>query len=120
MFLSNVFGGFYSYQYKTIYESHHTTSKDADTIMAWAASASGIVQFFTRISVGHFYDVLGFKPIFNFLMVINIANGLLCYQLKMATVAYVACIELNYLVLGGIFAVFPAPVIKTFGIYYGP
>jgi MFS family permease len=120
MFLSNVFGGFFSYQYKTIYESHHSKSKDADIIMAWAASAAGIVQFITRISVGHLYDRLGFKPILNALMAINIANAMFCYQLKMLTVPYVACIELNYLVLGGIFAVFPAPVIKTFGIYYGP
>lgn len=53
-------------------------------------------------------------------MALNVINGLLCYHLKMLTVPYFIAIELNYLVLGGIFAVFPAPVIKTFGIYYGP
>jgi len=88
--------------------------------MALSASLSGVVQFITRITVGQLYDKVGFKPIFTFLMILNIANGLVCYRVKEITWAYIVCIELNYLVIGGIFSLFPAPAIKTFGLYYGP
>ena len=70
--------------------------------------------------VGHLYDHFGFKTIFYVLMVINAFNGVICYQVKMITWLYFLCIELNYLVIAGTFAVFPAAVIKTFGIFYGP
>jgi hypothetical protein len=53
-------------------------------------------------------------------MLLNIVNGLICYRVKTISWAYIACIEFNYLVIGGIYSVFPAPAIKTFGIYYGP
>jgi hypothetical protein len=53
-------------------------------------------------------------------MFLNFANGLICYRVKTISWAYITCIEFNYLVIGGIYSVFPAPVIKTFGIYYGP
>ena len=53
-------------------------------------------------------------------MLLNLVNGLVCYRVKNISWAYITCIEFNYLVLGGIYSVFPAPAIKTFGIYYGP
>jgi peptidoglycan/LPS O-acetylase OafA/YrhL len=53
-------------------------------------------------------------------MFLNFANGLICYRVKTISWAYIICIELNYLVIGGIYSVYPASVIKTFGIYYGP
>ena len=47
MFLANVLGGFFSYQYKPIFEAHHKLAdgkeNDADYIIAGAASAAGIV-----------------------------------------------------------------------------
>jgi len=88
--------------------------------MAFSASLSGVVQFATRLTVGYLYDRIGFKRIFNFLMLLNIINGLVCYQVKTNAWLYITCIELNYLVLGGMFTIMPASVIKTFGIYYGP
>lgn len=120
IFFSNVFGGFFSFQFKSIFESHYSGPGNADYLMAIAASMSGVVQFITRITVGQLYDRIGFKPIFYTLMVLNVINGLVCYRVKTITWAYIGCIELNYLVIGGIFSVFPAPAIKTFGIYYGP
>ena len=88
--------------------------------MSWAAISSGFVQFLTRFAVGHMYDHFGFKLIFNVLMVINALNGLVCYHVKMITWLYFLCIELNYFVIAGTFAVFPAAVVRTFGIFYGP
>ena len=120
MFLANVFGGFFCYQFKTIYLAHNTDVSNADTYMAIAASLSGVVQFITRISCGQLYDKVGFKPIFTFVMFLNMIIGVVCYQVKSITWAFITCIEFNYMVLGSIYSVFPAPVIKTFGIYYGP
>ena len=120
LFFSNIFGGFFSFQFKTIFESHYSGTGNADYLMSISASLSGVVQFITRITVGQLYDKLGFKPIFFTLMIFNIINGLICYRVKEITWAYIICIEMNYLVIGGIFSVFPAPVIKTFGLFYGP
>ena len=120
MFFSNVFGGFFSFQFKTIFESHYSGPGNADYYMAISASMSGVIQFITRITVGQLYDRIGFKPIFTFIMLLNVINGVICYRVKAITWAFIACIELNYLVIGGIYSVFPAPAIKTFGIYYGP
>ena len=119
VFFSNVFGGIFSYQFKNIFEAHYEGA-DADYLMAYAASMSGVVQFVTRIAVGHLYDRHGFKAIFNFLMTINTLNGLVCYQVKTIPWLYIICIELNYVVLGGIYPMFVAPVNKTFGLKYGP
>lgn len=118
MLAGNIFGGFFSYQYKTIGNSDPT--KNNDLILSEAASASGLVQFFTRLSVGALYDKLGFKPIFTVLMLINTFNAFICYHVRKVMWLYIICIELNYVVLAGIFALFPAPAIKTFGPKYGP
>ena len=89
-------------------------------MLSEAASASGIVQFVTRITIGTLYDYLGFKKIFSVLMILNAINGVVCYQVRDTMWIYIICVELNYLVLAGIFAVFPAAVIKTFGLKHGP
>lgn len=79
-----------------------------------------MVQFFTRLSVGALYDKVGFRPIFAVLMVINTVNAFFCYHVRKVMWLYVICIEMNYFVLAGIFSLFPAPAIKTFGPLYGP
>jgi len=46
MFLANIFGGFFSYQFKSIYEAFHDQGEEklnADNIMSWAAILSGVV-----------------------------------------------------------------------------
>jgi len=118
MLAGNMFGGFFSYQYKTIGNSDPNVNNDL--ILSEAASVSGIVQFVTRLSIGALYDKLGFKLIFIVLMVINTANAFICYHVRKIMWLYIVCIELNYVVLAGIFALFPAPAIKTFGPKYGP
>jgi len=117
MLAGNVFGGFFSYQYKTIGNSDPT--KNNDLILSEAASVSGIVQFITRLSIGALYDKVGFRFIFAILMVVNAANAFICYHVRETMWLYIICIELNYMVLAGIFALFPAPAIKTFGPKHG-
>jgi hypothetical protein len=46
MLLANVFGGFFSYQFKSIYEAFHDQGEEklnADNVMSWAAILSGVV-----------------------------------------------------------------------------
>lgn len=52
-------------------------------------------------------------------MAINVANSLLCYPLRSSTSLFLICIETNYLVIAGVFAIFPVPVSKTFGPRFG-
>ena len=123
MFAANIFGGFFSYQYKIIGNASDQCAiqkEGCDLLLSWAASATGVVQFLTRISIGLLYDYFGFKKIFNVLMIINTINGVFCYQVRNTMWIYILCVELTYLVLAGVFAVFPAAVVKTFGLKYGP
>ena len=53
-------------------------------------------------------------------MTINALNAVICYEVKEIEWAYIICIELNYVVVAGIYALFPAPAMKTFGFKYGP
>lgn len=104
-------------QYKTIGNS--IPGESNDLILSEAASASGVVQFLSRLIIGALYDKLGFKPIFTFLLTVLIVNSFTCYHVRDVMWLYILCIELNYMTISGIFALFPAPVIKTFGPKYG-
>ena len=47
-------------------------------------------------------------------------NSLVCFWAAYNAGVYFICILLNYLVIGGLFAVFPVSVTKMFGLEYGP
>ena len=47
-------------------------------------------------------------------------NSLVCYWAAYIAGVYFICILTNYLVLGGLFAVFPVSVTKMFGLEHGP
>ena len=115
MLLANIFGGFFSYQYKAI----GLANDISDSLLAWAGSTAAIVQATTRITVGQLYDMFGFRKIFLILMLINIVNSAVCYHVKKIDWLFFICVQLNYLVLAGVFALFPAPASKTFGKRYG-
>ena len=111
MFGANIFGSVFSYEYKP----YGLANGLSDEFLTWAGSFSSLVQIVTRLSIGIVYDLVGFKGPFLFLMVINLINSLICYQAVHSQFWYFICIQLNYVVLGGIFALFPAPASKTFG-----
>lgn len=115
MFLANVFGGFFSYEYKPIGNSVHIS----DSFLAWASSASSVVQAITRLSFGALYDKFGFRPLFMTIMIVCTINSLICYPARNIEWLYFVCIQLNYFVMAGIFSTFPTPVAKTFGPRYG-
>lgn len=115
LFLANLFGGFFSYEFKPI----GVSVQIEDNLLTWAASASSLVQAITRLSFGALYDKYGFKPLFYTLMSIGTINSIICYPARHVPWLYFICILLNYMVLAGLFATFPTPVAKTFGPQYG-
>jgi hypothetical protein len=70
--------------------------------------------------VGYLYDKIGFKIIYLALMIIALTNSLVAYHALHIGWLYFICILACYMVIGGIFALFPASFEKTFGNKYGP
>ena len=52
-------------------------------------------------------------------MVIELANSLVCYWAAYWPPAYFACILINYVVIGGIYSMFPVSVMRCFGQEHG-
>lgn len=88
LFAANVFGGSFSYLYKSIGLKNDISDHD----LAWAASSSAIVQAISRLGFGYLYDICGFKTLFNVLMIINAVNSFLSYNMKTIAWAYFGCI----------------------------
>lgn len=111
MFGANVFGTIFSYEYKP----YGLANDLEDSFLTWAGSFSSVTQVIARFSIGFLYDYLGFRLLFFIIMGINVANSCVCYFAVAYPALYFICIQLNYFVIGGIFALFPAPAVKTFG-----
>ena len=121
MILSNVFGTFFSYSYKVYGENQEPHPPISDTTLTWAASiGSGLVNGVSRITLGAVVDRVGFKKLFAFLMAIQLINSLTCYWAAFIPSVYFACVMLNYMSLGGMFAIFPVAVTNVFGLATGP
>ena len=54
------------------------------------------------------------------LMAIQLFNSLVCFWAAYNAGAYFICVMLNYMVLGGLFAIFPVSVTNVFGLEFGP
>ena len=116
LFLAQVFGGFFSYQYKQI----GNASNISDKVLTWAGSMAAILQAVTRLTCGQLYDKYSFKKVFYPLMVINALNSVFAYPAREHASLFFISIELNYFVQAGIFSLFPTPAAKTFGYTFGP
>ena len=111
MYLANVFMSLFSYLFKPIGLANNID----DNLLSWAGSLAGITQFITRLIVGSLYDYLGFRKIFFALMVMNIFLSFFSYNFKTNDAVWFMCIQMNYIVVAGIFALFPTPTYNTFG-----
>jgi len=116
MFLANIYIIFFMYQYKSFGLAHGIS----DFTLSLAGSVSGITQAITRLSTGYFYDKVGFKTLFYIIIIINLICSTACYFAVSVPWAYFICIQLNFMTLGAVFSLFPAPVVKTFGPTLGP
>lgn len=121
MILANIFGTFFSYTYKVYGENDEPHPQISDKTLTWAASiGSGMVNGFSRIVLGATVDKAGFKKLFTILMSVQLVNSLVCYWAAYIPALYFICIMVNYMVIGGIFAIFPVAVTNVFGLEAGP
>ena len=70
--------------------------------------------------MGALFDGHGFKKLFTFLTLSQLFVSLICYHAVNWPWLYFICILLNYMSLGGMFAIFPVSVTKVFGAEFGP
>ena len=121
MLFSNYFGTFFMNAYKTYGENKSPHAPISDTLLTWAASiGAGFVNGCSRISLGALFDKYGFKRLFTVLMVSQLLVSLVCYHAAYWPWLYFTCILLNYMSIGGMFAIFPVSVQKVFGLELGP
>ena len=74
----------------------------------------------SRIFFGTLVDKYSFKLLMGILMAIQLVNACVCFWAAYVPALYFICILVNYLVLGGLFAVFPVSVTNVFGLELGP
>lgn len=121
IFLGNVFGTFFSYTFKAFAEDDTYHPRISDGLISVAASVgSGLVNGITRITMGSLTDKYSFKLLYSIVMGIQLFNSVVCFWAANSSSLFFICVLLNYLSLGGIFAVYPTTAIKTFGIKHGP
>lgn len=65
-------------------------------------------------------DKYSFKLLMGILMAIQLVNACVCFWAAYVPALFFICILVNYLVLGGLFAVFPVSVTNVFGLELGP
>ena len=113
---------FFSYSYKTYGEDSSSAHPPIDDqLLTWAASiGSGVVNGCSRLAIGSLMDYSNFKTIFGLLTLLQLFNALVQYWSAWSKVAYFLCVMINYLYLGGIFAIFPTAVQNVFGLKQGP
>ena len=121
MLFSNYFGTFFMYVYKTYGENKQAHEPISDSLLTWAASiGAGLVNGFSRITLGALYDSYGFKKLFTILMLVQLFVSLICFHAANIPWLYFLCILLNYMSIGGMFALFPTSVTRVFGSEFGP
>ena len=121
MLFSNYFGTFFMYAFKTYGENKSPHPPISDSMLTWAASiGAGAVNGISRIVLGTLYDRFGFKLLFSVLMTSQLIVSLICYHAAYYPWLYFTCILLNYMSIGGMFAIFPVSVQRVFGLEFGP
>ena len=105
------YGTYFSYIYKTRGEDYGLD----DYLLTWAGSVGSIVNGATRLLMGICYDKIGFKWTFLIINLSSLINSCLSYSAVNYAWLYFICIATNYIAIGGVFAIFPASVVKVFG-----
>ena len=121
MVLANYFGGFFSYSYKTFGENDSPHDQISDTTLTWAASiGAGFVNGASRVVFGALVDKYSFRCLMSILMAIQLANSMLCFWAAYVPWLFFICVLVNYMVIGGMYAIFPSSVQNCFGLELGP
>ena len=121
MMFANCFGTFFMYAFKTYGENKEPHPPISDSVLTWAASiGAGLVNGISRLTLGTLVDKHGFKKLLAILMTSQLIISLIAYHAVYWPWLYFICILLNYMSIGGIFAIFPVAVQNVFGLEYGP
>ena len=108
---ANMFGTFFMYSFKTYGENKEPHPPISDAVLTWAASiGAGLVNGCSRFTLGTLFDKYGFKRLFAVLMTSQLIISLICYHAVYWPWLYFICILLNYMSIGGMFAIFPVSV----------
>ena len=65
-------------------------------------------------------DYVSFKSIFGFLMSVEFVVAMIAHEAVYYPWLYCTCIILNFMCIGGMYAIFPVAVINVFGLKHGP
>lgn len=106
MFCGCLFYNYFCYSYKGL-------AGDAglpEDLITLAGTFASVSQCLARVLCGYLYDKFGFKTIFNSLMIIAAVNSIGYYYALNVGWLYFICVLACYMVVGGVFALFPAPV----------
>ena len=121
MTLGNIFCTFFSYTFKTYGENKGGHPPISDEMLTWAASiGQGFVSGTSRFLFGTLMDKYSFKSLFRILMGIELLVAVVCYHAAYYPWLFFLCVVLNFMCIGGMFAVFPVAVINVFGLEHGP
>ena len=121
MVLGNYFGTFFSYSFKPFGENDHPHDQISDSTLTWAASiGAGGVNGISRVCFGMLADKYSFRFLLSILMAIQLGNACVCFWAAYVPALFFICVLVNYLVLGGLFAIFPVCVTSVFGLERGP
>ena len=102
-----------------MYKTYGEDNGISDHLLSWAGSVSAIVNGLCRLSMGYFYDKIGFRAGFMILMSVQLISSIVVYWAVQIDWLYFILILLNYFSSGGIFAIMPPSVIKVYGVENG-
>ena len=119
------FGGysatFLQYSFKPYGESNSSHPAISDKTLTWAASVgAGFINGLSRISFATLADKYSFRTLMSALQLIELVVALTFYWAAYVPSLYFTCILLNYVAMGGFYAIFPVSVTSVFGLTYGP
>ena len=119
--LGTYFGTFFSYSFKVYGENDHPHEQISDKTLTWAASiGAGVINGLSRILFGLLADRYSFRLLLSILMTIQLVNACVCFWAAYVPALYFICVLVNYLVVGGLFTIFPVSVTNVFGLERGP
>ena len=112
---------FFTYTFKTYGMDSQTHPPINDITLTWAASlGAGVVNGVSRIFFGWLMDKVSFKKIYGFLTCVALVNACVQYWAAWYPMLYFTCILVNYMYIGGCFAIMPTQVQNVFGLKQGP
>ena len=121
IFLCCISPTFFGYTYKTYGEDKTQHPAVSDSLLTLAASiGAGGVNGLSRVFFGWLMDKYSFRTLFGILTLIAGLNGVAQYWAVYSPAAYFICIMINYMYLGGVFAIYPTAVQNVFGLKQGP